>query len=62
MRKPAQTPQPIPDKPYESENVMAEESARVLEEQRKTSGGLADGSDEGEMKVKNDKPYKNLSG
>lgn len=57
-QRPSQTPAPIPNAntPFESENVMAEEAARVLAQQRKSSGGLEDSSTENP--VKNDQPFK----
>lgn len=60
--RPSQDAVEIPNKPYESENGMAERAARVLKQQRKSSGGLTDDSNEGDMKVSDSKPFKNLSG
>ena len=51
-------PAKIPDRPFESENAMAEEHARVLEAQRKSSGNLPD-QPKG-LEVRDDRPYKNL--
>lgn len=59
-KRPAQDPAPIPNVPYESENAMAEEAARVLKWQREASGNLPDSSTENP--VKNSKPFKNLKG
>jgi hypothetical protein len=58
--RPAKDPVEIPNKPFPSENEMAERSANVLKEQRKASGGLEDASNEGDMKVSDEKPYKGL--
>ncbi len=60
MHTPPNDPIPVPDKPFPSENETAERSARVLKQQRKNSGGLEDSSEEGEAKVVNDTPFKNL--
>ena len=56
----AKDPVKIPDKPFPSENEMAEGEAKVLKQQRKDSGGLEDASNEGDMKVSDEKPYKGL--
>lgn len=53
---------PIPDRPFDSEDLMAQNGARVLKQQRDQSGGLEDESQEGDAKVSDSKPYKNLKG
>jgi len=60
MDQPKKSSTPIPDTPFESENVMAEDAARVLKQQREQSGGLEDASNEGDARVSDSKPYKNL--
>jgi hypothetical protein len=51
---------PSPQTNWESEEGMAQAEARVLEEQRKQSGGLEDSSNESSAKVVDPKPFKNL--
>lgn len=60
MHTPPNDPVPIPAKPFRTENDMAEGAARVLKEQRRQSGGLEDASNEGDARVQDSKPYKNL--
>lgn len=58
---PPKTNTPIPTNNWDSEEGMAQAEARVLKEQRKQSGGLEDASNEGDAKVVNSTPFKNLS-
>lgn len=53
-----------PDKPFESENVTAEEAGRVLERQRsdKFHGGVSTERDATDNPVRDSKPFKNLKG
>ena len=57
---PPKTNIPIPNHPFDSEDKMAQEEARVLRQQRESSGGLSDES--AEAPVQDSKPYKNLRG
>ena len=60
---PKNTPK-APAKPFESENVTAEEAGRLLEEQRKDKfhGGVSYDRDATDNPVKDSKPFKNLKG
>lgn len=57
-KRPPQDPTPIPDKPFESENVWAEEGRRVYREQKRESGNLPD-QPVGNP-VRDSKPFKKL--
>lgn len=58
-KRPPNDPTPIPKKPFESENVMAEEKTRQLKRNREECGGLSD--EPKDDPVKNSKPYRALS-
>ena len=55
---PPNNPIKIPDKRFESENVMAEEGARLYKEQKRESGNLPD-QPKG-LPVSDEKPFKKL--
>jgi len=55
---PPQLTPPAPKKPFESENVTAEEKRYQLELQRKSSGNLTDDPQEAEAQVQNKKPFR----
>jgi hypothetical protein len=50
----------VPTGPFPSEEEMSQAEAEVLKQQRKQSGGLEDASQEGDAKVVDSKPYKDL--